>query len=97
MSCLSGESAVTYPFGIISLCNKRCPPDGTQVEFQVAQVSGQVDRAINVMVVKDVVNGKVDSIRGPTGFLDIENREKKVYFRYCLLYCTNDGINVFVI
>jgi len=82
MSCLSGESAVTYPFGIISLCNKRCP---------------QVDRAINVMVVKDVVNGKVDSIRGPTGFLDIENREKKVYFRYCLLYCTNDGINVFVI
>lgn len=76
-----GAPAITYPFGIISLCNKRsCPPVGTVVEFQVAKVTNSSERAVNVLCVKDLVQARVDSIKGAFGFLDVEERDKKVYF-----------------
>ena len=72
-----------YPFGFISLCNKRSPPViGTQVEFQVAKVSNSIDRAANLLIVKDIVVGRVDTMKGSYGFIEVEEKEKKVYFRY---------------
>lgn len=80
-SFVDGASA-TYPYGFISLCNKRAPPVvGNQVEFQVARVSGSIDRALNLLIVKDLVVGRVDTIKGSFGFIEMEEKEKKVYFR----------------
>jgi len=50
------------------------------VEFQVAKVNGSGERAANVINSKDVVMGRVDSLKGTFGFIEIEDRDKKVYF-----------------
>ncbi|XP_067945654.1 cold shock domain-containing protein E1-like [Watersipora subatra] len=77
----SDGASATYPYGFISLCNKRTPPVvGNQVEFQVARVSGSIDRALNLLIVKDLVVGRVDTIKGSFGFIEMEEKEKKVYF-----------------
>lgn len=78
---ISDESLI-YPYGIISLANKRSSlPVGTAVEFQVAKVNGSRERAVNVLNVKEVVTGFVDSLKGSFGFISIEDREKNVYFK----------------
>lgn len=78
----TGEPVASYPFGVVSLANKRgALTVGAQVEFQVAHVKGQTDRAVNVVSCKELVTGRVDSIKGSFGFIDVEDREKKVYFR----------------
>ena len=49
--------------------------------LQVAKVTNSVERAVSVLCVKDLLTARVDSIKGAFGFLDVEDREKKVYFR----------------
>ena len=79
---MTEDSPVTYPFGFISLCNKRTPPVvGTQVEFQVAKVTNSVERAVNVLIVKDLVVGRVETVKGSYGFIEVEDKEKRTYFR----------------
>lgn len=87
------DSTVSYPFGIISLSNKKsCPPVNTAVEFQVARVSGSKERAVNVVSVRELVTGCIDSIKGSFGFIDIPDREKNVYFRYDAVHRTSSRL-----
>lgn len=77
----SDGSGLVYPFGFISLCNKRTPPVvGAQVEFQVATVSNSIDRAMNVLLVKDLQVGRVDTLKGSFGFIEVDEKDKKIYF-----------------
>ena len=77
----SGEG-VQYPFGMISLANKKAVlTANTVVEFQVAKVNGSKERAVNVITVKDLVSGCVESLKGSFGFIEVPDREKNVYFR----------------
>lgn len=82
MYVLADGSEVTYPFGYVSLCNKRNAPTlGTQVEFQIAKVTNSIDRAVNVVHTKDIVTGRVDTIKGSYGFIELDDKDKKIYFR----------------
>lgn len=83
---LTGDSAADYPFGVVSLSNKRLlPAVGTNVQFQVASMPDSARRAVNVINVKELVSGVVESIKGSFGFINVEDREKKVYFRLVLV------------
>jgi len=64
------------------LANKRSTLSvGTPVEFRVAKVKGHADRATNVVAAKELINGRIDSIKNGFGFIDVDDRDKKVYFR----------------